>query len=210
MQNNQQSGRIILASVSPRRKYLLTELGFSFTVDPSSVDESLIPCQNEQQFAVQAAMAKAAEVARRYPRGALVIGADTIVCLDGDILGKPRDRDEACSMLKRLRNRGHIVITGVAVAETGTGNVLLDSERTEVFFKRFQNKTLEHYLETGDSLDKAGAYGIQGAGESLIHHIQGDYFNVMGLPLERLLQLLSGLMDVGPHLERLGRLRRPF
>jgi len=201
---------MVLASASPRRKYLLTELGLSFIVDPSSVDESSIPYENERQFAIQAAMAKAAEVAARYPGGVFVIGADTIVCLEGKILGKPRDPDEACSMLKLLRSRSHIVITGIAVAEAGTGNVLLDSEKTEVFFKRFQKKTLEQYLKTGDSLDKAGAYGIQGAGERLISHIKGDYFNVMGLPLQRLLKLLSNVMDVAPALERLGKLRRPF
>jgi septum formation protein len=210
MDKNQQSGRIVLASASPRRKYLLTELGFSFTVDPSRVDESVIPFQNDRQFAIQAAMAKASEVAARYTKGELVIGADTIVCLEDRILGKPRDLEEARSMLLRLRSRGHIVITGIAVVEAGTGNVLLDSEKTEVFFKRFQKKTLESYLETGDSLDKAGAYGIQGAGECLIHHIRGDYFNVMGLPLQRLLGLVSNVMDVSPQLERLGNLRRPF
>ena len=210
MDRNKHSRRIILASSSPRRKYLLTELGFSFTVDPSWVDESAIPYENERQFAIQAAMAKATEVAARYTRGALVIGADTIVCLEGHILGKPRDLEEARSMLMRLRNRAHIVITGVAVAEAGTGNVLLDSEKTEVFFKRFQKKTLEEYLKTGDSMDKAGAYGIQGPGERLIHHIRGDYFNVMGLPLQCLLQMLSNVMDAAPQLERLGRLRRPF
>jgi len=207
---NNQPSRIILASSSPRRKYLLTELGLSFTVDPSCVDESAIPYENERQFAIHAAMAKATEVAARYTKGALVIGADTIVCLDGQILGKPRDLDEACSMLLRLRNRSHIVITGVAVAEAGTGNVLLDAEKTEVIFKRFRQKTLEQYLKTGDSMDKAGAYGIQGAGERLIHHIKGDYFNVMGLPLQRLLQLLSSVMDVAPHLAQLGKMRRPF
>jgi len=210
MDRNKHSRRIILASSSPRRKYLLTELGFSFTVDPSRVDESAIPYENERQFAIQAAMAKATEVAARYTRGALVIGADTIVCLEGHILGKPRDLEEARSMLMRLKNRAHIVITGVAVAEAGTGTVLLDSEKTEVFFKRFQKKTLEEYLKTGDSMDKAGAYGIQGPGERLIHHIRGDYFNVMGLPLQCLLRMLSSVMDAAPQMERLGRLRRPF
>ena len=205
-----QPARIILASSSPRRKYLLTELGFCFTVNPSGVDEYTIPYVNEQQFAIQAAAAKASDVAARYTRGALVIGADTIVCLDGHILGKPRDLEEARSMLERLRNRSHIVITGVAVAEAGSQNLLLDSEKTEVFFKRFRQKTLEQYLETRDSLDKAGAYGIQGEGECLIHHIQGDYFNVMGLPLICLLRLLSNYLDIAPYLKRLENLRRPF
>ena len=201
--------RLILASASPRRKYLLTELGFDFEVIPSTVDESSIAFVSPHELAVKAALAKANDVAARY-KDALVIGADTIVCLDDHILGKPRNRKEARRMLESLRGRAHTVITGVAIAPAASSNALLDATSTKVFFKRFTRRTLLRYLDSGDSLDKAGAYGIQGIGERLVHHIEGDYFNVMGLPLKCLLGLLANFIDVRPYLERLRLLRRPF
>lgn len=206
---NDEKGRIVLASRSPRRIYLLNELGFSLDVDPSGVDESRIPYTGQREFALKAALTKAQEVTSRHPQE-LIIAADTIVCLDDIILGKPRDIEEARDMLQRLRNRSHTVITGVAVVRRHPKAFFLDAEETEVFFKRFTRKTLDDYLATGDSLDKAGAYGIQGDGECLIHHITGDYFNVMGLPLACLLRLLSNFMEVEPYFLRLERLRRPF
>lgn len=211
MRNGQggEDQRIVLASRSPRRIYLLNELGFSLDVDPSGVDESRIPYTSQREFALKAAMAKAREVAIRRPNE-LIIAADTIVCLDDQILGKPREPEEARDMLQRLRNRFHKVITGVAVIRTHPQAILMDAEETGVFFKRFTRKTLDDYLSTGDSLDKAGAYGIQGVGECLIHHIVGDYFNVMGLPLACLLRLLSHFMEIEPYISRMERLRRPF
>ena len=200
---------LVLASASPRRNYLLGELGFSFLVDPSHIDESKIPATTHREFALKAALAKAGEVASRH-QNSLVIGADTVVCIDQELLGKPADRQEAHDMLMRLRGRFHTVITGVALVESGSGNAHLDAVKTKVFFKRFTRKTLERYLQSGDSLDKAGAYGIQGEGERLVHHIEKDYFNVMGLPLECLLNLLSHYGDVGEYEERLRELRRPF
>ncbi len=201
--------RLILASSSPRRKYLLSELGFDFEVVPSTVDESSIAFASPRELAVKAAFAKANEVAAQR-KNALVIGADTIVCLDEHILGKPRNRKEARRMLEALRGRAHTVITGVAVKPADSNNALLDAVSTRVFFKRFTKKTLDRYLDSGDSLDKAGAYGIQGIGEHLVHHIEGDYFNVMGLPLICLLELLANFIDVRPYLARLPALRRPF
>jgi len=173
------------------------------------VDESAIPWTTHREFALKAALAKAKDAASRH-KNAIVIGADTIVCLDDEILGKPKDIEDARRMLLMLRGRAHIVITGVAVVRlrrTGTENVLpglrsrfggvgMDAVSTRVFFKRFTQGTLERYLKSGDSLDKAGAYGIQGIGERLIHHIEGDYFNVMGLPLECLLNLLGNFKEI--------------
>jgi len=206
---SKKNARIILASLSPRRRFLFKKLGFSFEVDPSDIDESRIPYKTQREFALKAALAKAARVAERYKSG-LVIGADTIVCLDGNILGKPRDIDEAKAMLLRLRGRCHTVITGVALVQAGTGCIQMDAEKTDVCFKRFRKTTLENYLATGDSLDKAGAYGIQGEGECLIYHIEGDYFNVMGLPLDCLFRLLSHYMDISCYRKRMKTLRRPF
>jgi septum formation protein len=201
--------RIVLASKSPRRIYLLKELGFLLTIDPSGVDEDDIPYTNQREFALKAALAKAEEVSARHPDD-IIVAADTIVCVDHHILGKPRDAGEARDMLQTLRNRSHTVITGVAVLRKQPRAIYLDAEETEVFFKRFTKKTLENYLATGDSMDKAGAYGIQGEGECLIHHIDGDYFNVMGLPLVCLLRLLSQFMEVEPYISRMECLRRPF
>lgn len=200
---------LVLASASPRRSHLLHNLGFSFQVDPSHIDETAIPSTTHREFALKAALAKSCEVAWRH-KNSLVIGADTIVCIDQEILGKPADRGEARDMLMRLRGRCHVVITGVALVDSDSGNAHLDAVKTKVYFKRFKTKTLERYLETGDSLDKAGAYGIQGEGERLVHHIEGDYFNVMGLPLECLLNLLSHYGEIGEYRKRLGELRRPF
>lgn len=207
--NTVENQAIVLASKSPRRIYLLKQLGFSLTVDPSSVDEDSIPYTSQREFALKAALAKAQEISTRYPQE-IIVAADTIVCVDHRILGKPRDVEEARDMLQKLRNRSHTVITGVAVVRSHPQVILMDAEETDVFFKRFTKKTLDNYLSTKDSLDKAGAYGIQGEGECLIHHINGDYFNVMGLPLGCLLRLLSHFMDVEPYLERLEKLRRPF
>ena len=180
-----------------------------FDVVPSGVDERAITFVTPRELAIKAALSKATDVASRY-NNTLVIGADTVVYLDGEVLGKPRNLGEAREMLQKLRGRAHTVITGVAVVSTIHNNALVDATSTKVFFKRFTQKTLERYLESGDSLDKAGAYGIQGPGEKLVHHIEGDYFNVMGLPLKSLLDLLGGFIEVRPYLLRLRHLRKPF
>lgn len=200
---------IILASASPRRKYLLERLGLDFIVEPSSVDESIIPYKTHREFALKAALAKARDVASRH-NDALVIGADTIVCLDNDILGKPQDIDNARRILLMLRGRAHIVITGVAVVLAGTESIAMDAVSTKVFFKRFTQGTLERYLKSGDSLDKAGAYGIQGIGKHLIHHVEGDYFNVMGMPIECLLSLLGNFIPVKERFQSFNKFKKTF
>lgn len=205
--NNHQE--IILASASPRRRRLLTEIGMEFEVDPSSVDESNIPYSSMREFAMKAAYAKAGEVAERHS-DALVTGADTIVCLDEHLLGKPHEPAEARRMLSKLKGKSHSVITGVAVIETATGNASLDAEETRVFFKDYSEKVMEDYIRTGEPLDKAGAYGIQGHGGVLVKKIEGDYFNVVGLPLELLLNLMANFKDVEIYRRKLKDLERPF
>lgn len=201
--------RIILASASPRRRDLLRRIGFSFTVEPSGVDESTISHGSHREFAMKAALAKALDVSGSHTE-ALVIGADTIVCIEDRILGKPSDRVEAEQMLMDLRGRDHEVITGVAVVRAGSLQCMVDAETTTVFFKNFRKETLERYLESGESLDKAGAYGIQGRGKILVRRIEGDYFNVVGLPLDCLLRALSTFLDIKPNRERLDDLHHPF
>jgi len=198
---------IILASASPRRQALLRALGIPFKVEPSGIDETAIPWTGEREFALRAAMAKALDVAERH-ESSLVIGADTIVCMDGRILGKPRDRGEAREMLLALRGRDHKVITGICVAASWNRTQALHAVETLVAFRRFTQKTLEWYLDTGESLDKAGAYGIQEKGGRLVKSVEGDYFNVVGLPLECLLELMSRFVDVRPWRERLETLEK--
>ncbi len=177
---------IVLASSSPRRRELLQLLGLSFEISPADVDEAWRNGEPPEAHAERLAREKAA--VRPRP-GAVTVGADTIVVIDGAILGKPRDAAEARVMLRRLAGRGHEVFTGVAVAygsRTASGVA-----RTTVRFRALDDATIAEYVATGEPLDKAGAYGIQGYGAVLVERIDGDYFTVMGLGLGLLVDLLG-------------------
>lgn len=180
--------QIILASGSPRRQELLRQIGLSFTVEPSQVDEHLTDPLEPPQLVEKLALMKAREVARRHPES-LVIGADTIVVVDGDVLGKPADRADAVAMLERLSGRDHLVMTGVALVQGGREQVA--HEETAVRFAPLTREQIAQYVDSGEPMDKAGAYGIQGRAAALIPSISGDYFNVVGLPLFRTVQMLS-------------------
>jgi septum formation protein len=180
--------RIILASQSPRRRELLALIGIVHEICPADVDETALPREAPDAHAERLARAKALVVAARHP-DAVVIGADTIVVLDGDILGKPRDAGDAARMLRRLSGRTHTVISAVAVARGAT--VHTDVEPVEVTFRPLDDAAIATYVGTGEPMDKAGAYGIQGFGAVLVERIHGDYFAVMGLPLGRLVALLG-------------------
>lgn len=181
--------RLVLASSSPRRREILGALGLEFDVRPPDVDESLQPGEDASSAARRLAESKAA--ATRAEPDELVIAADTIVVLDGELLGKPADPAEARSMLGRLAGRTHAVVTGLAL---GAGDRMVSGAGwTEVRFRPLDAEEIAAYVETGEPLDKAGAYGIQGYGSALVEGIQGDYFNVMGLPVPTLLELLDGL-----------------
>lgn len=177
---------IVLASVSPRRRELLQLLGLRFDVAPADVDETWRNGEPPAAHAERLAREKAA--ARARP-GALAIGADTIVVVDGDILGKPRDADDAAAMLRRLAGREHEVFTGVAVAYQG--RAAAGAARTLVRFRLLDDTAIRDYVATGEPMDKAGAYGIQGYGAVLVERIEGDYFTVMGLGLVLLADLLG-------------------
>jgi septum formation protein len=179
---------IILASASPRRRELLGQLGLSFTVDPAHVDERVAEPLAPAALVEHLAAIKAAAVAERYPDH-LVIGADTIVVIDGEVLGKPVDRAHAMAMLRRLQGREHQVFTGIALRQ-GERSIVAHEE-TVVRFRPLSDGEIERYVDSGDPMDKAGAYGIQGRAGAMIEGIRGDYFNVVGLPLCRLVQLLS-------------------
>ena len=177
---------IVLASVSPRRRELLQLLGLRFDVAPADVDETW---RNGEPPAAHAEWLAREKAAARARPGALAIGADTIVVVDGDILGKPRDADDAAAMLRRLAGREHEVFTGVAVAYQG--RAAAGAARTLVRFRLLDDTAIRDYVATGEPMDKAGAYGIQGYGAVLVERIEGDYFTVMGLGLVLLADLLG-------------------
>jgi len=178
---------LILASASPRRAGLLKQLGFPFKVLASSIDERELSQKEEVE---QLALAKAKSVAEKVPAG-IVLGADTIVLCNGQILGKPQDEAEAKKMLAFLSGKSHQVVTGVAVVRAEDGFFLTSREETEVIFRELDEKEINYYISTGEPLDKAGAYGIQGKGALLVQAIHGCYYNVVGLPLVRVFQLLQ-------------------
>jgi len=180
--------RVILASQSPRRRDLLTLIGIPHEVRPADIDERYVPGESPRAHAERLARAKAARIAEP---GALVIGSDTIVVVDGDVLGKPADERDAAAMLRRLSGRTHLVIT--AVAAMHDGRVESGVEEVEVTFHRLGDDDVARYIATGEPVDKAGAYGIQGFGATIVERVHGDYFAVMGLPLQRLVRLLDRL-----------------
>ncbi|CAN5825556.1 Maf family protein [soil metagenome] len=180
--------RLILASQSPRRAELLRRLGLEFEVRPAEIDESYVDHEMPAAHAERLAREKAFAIAHTEP-GAVVIGSDTIVVVGSNVLGKPRDEQEAGEMLLRLSGREHQVHTGVAVAMDR--QVESDLQRVSVRFRNLDRRACEEYVATGEPLDKAGAYGIQGFGSALVESIEGDYFAVMGLPVVCTLELIE-------------------
>jgi septum formation protein len=180
--------RVILASQSPRRRELLGLVGIPHEVRPADIDERYLPGEQPRAHALRLAREKAEKI--RDP-DAVVIGSDTIVVVDGDVLGKPVDDTDAARMLSRLSGRAHSVITAVAVA--WKGRVLTDAEEVGVTFHKLSREEISAYIATREPMDKAGAYGIQGFGATIVARVDGDYFAVMGLPLQLLVRLLHEL-----------------
>lgn len=183
--------RIILASASPRRKALLAQIGLEFTVDTDAQEDSLSEGLEPHQLAREISLKKAQSVAGKYP-DAIIIAADTFGVIDGRILGKPESESEARVMLKRISGRRHDVITGFTILETKTARTFSDSVETRVFIKRLTPAQIESYVKSGEPQDKAGAYAIQGLGAVIVERIEGDYSNVVGLPLSALAEALKG------------------
>lgn len=180
---------IVLASQSPRRKELLAQMGLEFEIIPAKGEEKADPSLPPAEYVQQLSLQKAAEVARRCAPDDVVIGADTIVVLDGQILGKPRDAAHAFEMLSGLSGRCHTVYTGLALLRGGEQR--LDAAATQVRFRSLTEQEILAYIATGEPMDKAGAYGIQGMGALLVDSIQGDFYNVVGLPVCRLGRMLA-------------------
>lgn len=182
---------LILASASPRRAELLSMLGLSFRVVPADVSEELLPDETPGVHAERLSREKAARVREDHP-DALIVAGDTIVVLDGVVLGKPEDEDAAVQMLMTLQSRTHTVMSGIAVASPG--KVIRSAvECTDVTFRGMDDDEARAYVATGEPLDKAGAYGIQGLGASLVRRVTGDYFTVVGLPIPALLRVLESV-----------------
>jgi septum formation protein len=182
------TARLVLASQSPRRAQLLRMLGLTFETIPADIDETYYPGEEPGAHARRLAREKAEAIVARH-RDAIVIGSDTVVVVDGDVLGKPTDAADAVRMLLRLQGRTHVVATGIAVICNGTARD--DVERVVVRFRPFDAAFAAAYVGTGEPMDKAGAYGIQGYGAALVEAIEGDYFAVMGLPIARMILLLQ-------------------
>ena len=181
-------GKVVLASASPRRRELLDLVGIKHAVHPADVDESILDGESPPDYVERLARAKAAAIATKFP-DAVVIGADTTVVLGDDILGKPTDVGDAKRMIARLAGHTHEVCTGIAVvygARTASA-----VERVAVTFRTLTPREIDAYVATGEPMDKAGAYGIQGWGATIVERIDGDYFSVMGLGLRRLVALLA-------------------
>lgn len=189
---------IILASASPRRKELLQNMGLDFSVVVSDTDESLVDRDVVPGIYVQQlAFLKAAESAKKIikNKNAVVIAADTIVVEGGAVLGKPSDEHDARSMLKRLSGKTHKVYTGFCVMRLSDAKTVCKDVATEVTFRALSDEKIESYIKSGEPMDKAGAYGIQGLGAMLIDGINGDYFNVVGLPVGELANVLETEFD---------------
>lgn len=180
---------IVLASASPRRRELLAGIGLSFVVEPAQFEEAGVDAPTPEEWVKAVARGKAAEVAARHP-DALVIGADTAVLVDGEVLGKPKDAADAYRMLRLLSGRTHRVVTGVALIRRNQQRERLHVESTDVTFGPLDDDQIQRYIATGEPMDKAGAYGIQEYGATLVRAVKGCYFNVVGLPLYSLAQML--------------------
>jgi len=184
--------RIILASASPRRAELLRQIGVAFELVPSQIDERAHPDEAPADYITRIARAKVIAVARERKCG-LVIGADTVVVLEGRMIGKPDHEADAQRLLRQLSGKWHAVMTGVALYDAATRREVADYEKTLVKFAQLTDREIEWYVGTSEPMDKAGAYGIQGLGGLFVDEIAGNYYNVVGLPIPLVYRLARRL-----------------
>jgi septum formation protein len=183
--------KLILASASPRRRELLSQLGTPFTVLPADIDEGHHAGEAPRDYIIRLSRTKAQEIALHYP-DAWVLGADTIVTIDERILGKPQDAADAAAMLSSLSGREHAVMTGLALVRHNQGYTALETVRTRVFFRALSEADISAYIATKEPFDKAGAYAIQGHAGAFVERYEGCYTNVVGLPVQRTAAMLQG------------------
>lgn len=179
---------LVLASASPRRKELISLISSDVIIHPSNIDESVPDGISPELVPEFLAVKKAADVAARF-KNDTVVGSDTVVIIDNEILGKPKDREDAACMLRKLGGKTHLVITGCAIFKGGKS--ISFSEVTKVTFYPLTEEEISSYIDMGEPMDKAGAYGIQGYGALLVKKIEGDFFNVVGLPISKLNKTLK-------------------
>ncbi|MGD2099010.1 MAG: Maf family protein [Desulfobacterales bacterium] len=197
MQKSAAHPRLILASNSPRRRDLLTQAGLSFSVMPSEVDEQAVPISDPETYVMRLAESKAVDIAERHP-ASWVIGADTIVLIEDQLLGKPESTAAARDMLKQLSGNVHQVFTGYCICCMHEDRLLTKAVKTDVRFKDLSEAEIEWYIQTGEPFDKAGGYGIQGMGSVLVKSIEGSYTNVVGLPVCEVVDVLikEGIVEL--------------
>ena len=189
---------IILASASPRRREILTRFGLGFEVIESDADESRVN-KNSVPVSIyvqELALLKATAVAEKLKnKDSLIIAADTVVCLDGEILGKPKNDADAAEMLKKLSGKCHSVFSGICVMDAKNMKSVCAKEETKVYFDEITDEKIEDYVKTGEPSDKAGAYAVQGLGALFTEKVEGDFFNVIGLPVKKLAEVLEKEFD---------------
>jgi septum formation protein len=193
---NKDMKTVILASASLRRKELLEKIGLKFEVEPSNYEEDISPKLKPRELAESLSFEKA-KVAAGSHKNALVIAADTFIVFRGKILGKPKTETQAKKMLETINGKPHSVITGFTIIDTESNKAISKSVETKVYIKRLTPNEVDAYVKSGEPLDKAGAYAIQGLGSVIVEKIEGDYFNVMGLPLSA---LAESLKEFGVHI----------
>lgn len=181
--------KLVLASASPRRQELLEMLGIDLVIEPSGIDESSRPGESPRDHALRLSLEKARDISERYP-GLWVLGADTIVVVDGEVLGKPEGKEDARQMLLKLSGREHVVITGFALVFKQTNVEYSQAVESRVTFNPLEEDDIQWYLGTGEPFDKAGAYAVQGKGAAFIKEICGSHTNVIGLPLSEVVEAL--------------------
>ncbi len=197
MKTTVKCSRLILASKSPRRRYLLEQAGLEFSIIPSTFDENSIPLSSPESYVRHLAEAKAKDISQRYPES-WVIGADTVVFIDNTLLGKPDSHAAARKMLRSLSGKTHQVLTGYCICCEATGRLFSETIKTDVRFKELTDVEINWYINSGEPFDKAGAYAIQGIGTFLVKRIDGSYTNVVGLPVCEVLEFLinEGVVDL--------------
>jgi len=184
--------RLVLASKSPRRAEILRAVGWEFEAVAANIDETRMESEDGVSYVKRLAQTKAETVAKKIPHNGFVLGADTVVVVDGEILGQPSNDEDARRMLRLLSGKWHEVLTGLALVRAGNApRVLVEHETTRVRFCEMSPDEIDWYVSTGEPSDKAGAYAIQGRGGLFIEEIEGDYFNIVGLPVRLLYELMS-------------------
>jgi septum formation protein len=187
--------RLILASNSPRRRELLQNAGFEFDVQPSEIEENRLPDESPEEFARRLAREKALDVASHSDAGKLVLGADTVVAINGEILEKPVDAADASRMLRTLSGHTHRVITGVCLIRAPETLLAWTHETTSVTFRNLTDEEIDSYVASGEPFDKAGGYAIQGLASRFVTRIEGCYFNVVGLPIPLVYEIVKSLAE---------------